>query len=57
MKTLSDLRTEAERILKKAECYKSCSDGSYESALDSWGFYKILQQIEELRESEKLQSK
>jgi hypothetical protein len=43
------LEESRERILQKCAHWRSCQDGSYECALDAEGFYKLVNQIKELK--------
>lgn len=47
---LEELENKKKRILASCDHWKSCQDGSYEMALDGCGYYKIVDEIKQLKE-------
>ena len=48
--TLEELEKKKNLILASCQHWMSCNDGSYEMALDGCGYYKILDEIKQLKE-------
>jgi hypothetical protein len=43
------LKEKLQAIEKKCQHWKSCQDGSYEMALHNSGYFRVLEQLKELR--------
>jgi hypothetical protein len=47
-KTIEELKTKADKLRSSQSGWSTSTDGSYEMALDSVGYYKLLRDIKEL---------
>lgn len=52
MNELELLKEKANQLLSSQSGWLSCQDGSYEMALDSVGYYKLMKQISDLEKAE-----
>ena len=46
---IKETELQIKQIKDKCEHWKSCQDGSYQMALDSAGYYKLVDRLEELK--------
>jgi hypothetical protein len=52
MNELELLKEKANQLLSSQSGWLSCQDGSYEMALDSVGYYKLMKQISDLEKAQ-----
>ena len=48
MKTIEELKAKADKLRSSQSGWATTTDGSYEMALDSIGYYKLLRDIRDL---------
>lgn len=44
-----ELQAKIDKVLKRAENYRTCRDGSYEASLHYDGYYTLLEQLKQLK--------
>jgi len=49
-KTIEELKTKADKLRSSQSGWATTTDGSYEMALDSIGYYKLLRDIRDLEQ-------
>jgi hypothetical protein len=49
-KTIEELKAKADKLRSSQSGWSTSTDGSYEMALDSIGYYKLLRDIKELEQ-------
>ncbi len=50
MKTIEELKAKADKLRSSQSGWSTSTDGSYEMALDSIGYYKLLKDIRDLEQ-------
>lgn len=50
MKTIEELKAKADKLRSSQSGWSTSTDGSYEMALDSVGYYKLLKDIRDLEQ-------
>lgn len=47
--SIEQLEKSLENIKRQTSSWKTCSDGSYQMALDSWGYFDIVEELNKRR--------